>query len=534
MSPRTESARDDAVRRLSRLIDELGTDGGLITPSVYDTARVASLLPDRPHTGKMLRWLTSQQRPDGGWGAPLTPLARDLPTLAAVLALTSYPAHRSAARRGARFLQRHAPTHWGGPVPQDIPVGLELLLPALLDEARAARVDAPTAPYEALRTLGTRRRRLIARLAPHAPGTAAVHSWEAWGSPDAPLPVDGSTGIGHSPAATATALSRAAYGAPTTDMLHGYLTRATAACPPLMPTVWPIDVFERAWALHALALAGLLHHPGLAPACARQLDLLHASLTPVGIGMSDHFTADGDITATTTAVLTLAGRPCDLGVLDRFRHHDHYRTYPGELQPSLTTTAHAVHALATHARLRPTHGPSRAAEPSRRYLADRQQPDGRWTGDKWHTSWIYTTAQVVIALPHSPVPTAASKPSCAPRSPTAAGAPASRPPRARPGTPSSLSPPTTWPAHRGPSPRPSTAPPTGSSAGRQPTSPAAAASGSARSPTAPPAWTRPLPTRPSSPRPASPSPTATESTERRGHGYLSDRQVPPKGWPSAG
>ncbi|GAA4991278.1 hypothetical protein GCM10023205_74040 [Yinghuangia aomiensis] len=31
-----------------------------------------------------------------------------------------------------------------------------------------------------------------------------------------------------------------------------------------------------------------------------------------------------------------------------------------------------------------------------------QHPDGRWTGDKWHTSWIYTTTQIVIALHHTP------------------------------------------------------------------------------------------------------------------------------------
>ncbi|MGW9213019.1 hypothetical protein ACWGR4_39410 [Embleya sp. NPDC055664] len=116
--------------------------------------------------------------------------------------------------------------------------------------------------------------------------------------------------------------------------------------------------------------------------------------------MSEYFTVDGDITATATAVLALAGRPTDTTAVDRFRHDDHYRTYPDELQPSLTTTAHALHAHALHA---PTiHRPAGRTEPALRFLRDRQGTDGRWSGDKWHTSWIYTTAQIVTALPTDP------------------------------------------------------------------------------------------------------------------------------------
>ncbi|MEW2578855.1 prenyltransferase/squalene oxidase repeat-containing protein [Streptomyces syringium] len=393
------AARDRALHRLRTLVGELGADGGTLTPAVYDTARVATLLPQRPHTGELLDWLASRQHPDGGWGTPHIPRARDLPTLAAILALHRDPAHRDAAHRGATFLRRHAPTHWGGPPGHDIPVAVELLLPPLLQEARAARLVVPDVPYQALRDLGEHRRRLIAHRALHRPGTAPVHSWEGWGVSADGLPADGSGGIGHSPAATAAALRQAAHH-PGAGRLEDYLTRAaSAARAPLLPTVWPIGNFERTWVLHTLALAGLLHHPLLADACARQLDLLQASLTPDGIGMSDHFTADGDITATATVVLALAGRPADITVVDRFRYQDHYRTYPHELQPSLTSTAHALHA---HAAAQPPHRPTEAPEPARRLLRERQGADGRWDGDKWHTSWIYTTAQVITALPDDP------------------------------------------------------------------------------------------------------------------------------------
>ncbi|MEU2516473.1 hypothetical protein [Streptomyces syringium] len=393
------TAHERALHRLRVLIAELGTGGGTLTPAVYDTARAATLLPERPHACEMLDWLASRQQPDGGWGTPRIPLARDLPTLAAILALHRSPAHHDAARHGTEFLHQHAPQHWGGPPAQDIPVGLELLLPPLLDEARTARLRVPDTPYQALRALGEHRRRLIARRAPHAPGTAPVHSWEGWGAPAGDLPIDGSGGIGHSPAATAAALRHNAHHA-LADRLEDYLTRASSNRPPLQPTVWPIDNFERTWALHALALAGLLHHRLLADECARQLDLLQESLTPEGIGMSDHFTADGDITATATAVLALAGRPADIATVDHFRHQDHYRTYPHELQTSLTTTAHALHAHALHAA--PGHPQAGPPDHVRRFIRERQDRNGRWSGDKWHTSWIYTTAQIITALPTDP------------------------------------------------------------------------------------------------------------------------------------
>ncbi|MEV8455561.1 prenyltransferase/squalene oxidase repeat-containing protein [Streptomyces sp. NPDC052095] len=390
-APPLGPAQDHALRQLHSLIDDLGTGGGAITPAVYDTARAATLLPHRPGTGDMLRWLTTRQQPDGGWGNPLIPHARDLPTLAAVLALAHHPACRSSTERGIAFLRHHAPQVWEGPVPQDISVGLELLLPPLLDEARTAHPTLPTTPYEALRALGEQRRHLITRHAPHPPGSAAVHSWEGWGSTAQPLPADGSGGIGHSPAATAAALRHLGHRAPA-GPLDAYLSRAATGRPPLLPTVWPIDIFERTWALHALALTGLAGHPRLADPCARQLDALHQALTPAGIGMSAHFAPDGDITATANLTLALTGRPTSTAMVEQYRHEDHYRTYPGELQPSLTTTAHALH-------FQTLTNPAEPDDLVHRFLRDRQDTDGRWNGDKWHTSWIYTTAQALFALP---------------------------------------------------------------------------------------------------------------------------------------
>ncbi|MFE3585174.1 prenyltransferase/squalene oxidase repeat-containing protein [Streptomyces vinaceus] len=391
-----------AVARLRTLTQALGSGGGQISPAVYDTARALALSStDTPTRQHRLQWLIAQQQPDGGWGSPHIPRARDLPTLAAVLALHDHPSAQASYRKGLDFLHEHARCHWAAPLPQDLPVGLELTLPALLREAARQGIRLPDV-YAPLHTLGKIRRRIIGARSPQGPGTPAVHCWETWAAPGDASLVDGSGGIGHSPAATIAWLhfNRATTPWPLVEGAERYLKGAQAATHarrPLLPTVWPITHFERVWCLHALALSRLTDHPQLKDVCDWQLDRIAEALSPTGLGMSDHFMVDGDVTATALATLALTGRPADSAILERFRTHDHYGTYPGELQSSVTTTAHAVHALAVTG----TAPESLSAEPVD-YLLSRQDDNGRWAGDKWHSSWIYTTAQTLTALLNHP------------------------------------------------------------------------------------------------------------------------------------
>jgi hypothetical protein len=389
------------IAELQALLNDLGNDGGLVSPSIYDTAQVLRLAPPADGGAHAREWLLAQQRPDGGWGDPALPRARDLPTIAALLALHAHrgdPRAAEAVRAGTAFLRDHAPEHWSGSLADDLPVGIELLLPRLLNVAREAGLDMPHTVYAPLYALGERRRQIIARMRPRA-GTSPVHSWEAWGSQPDRAVIDGSGGVGHSPAATAAWLRAAAARADLAEAqaaARRYLERASAATglgiPGVVPTVWPITRFEHVWLLYTLANAGLLEHPQLREAAERQLSSLAGALRPPGIGMSDDFMQDGDITATTIATLKAAGYATDSDLLEHFKDNDHFRTYPNELQVSLTTTAHAVHALTLS-----------GVDATRQigFLVRRQDYDGRWVGDKWHSSWLYTTAQVIIALAHT-------------------------------------------------------------------------------------------------------------------------------------
>jgi hypothetical protein len=379
---------------LRPLIATLGKDGGLNSASVYDTAQLVRLAPPPAGAWPALDWLASQQRPDGGWGDPSTPRARDLPTLAAVLALHTSGTRareRTAVHAGLAFLRRQA-SHWAT-LSDDLPVGIELLLPRLIEEAVALGLDLPTAPYAALVELGSRRRHLIAAR-PAGAGTPPVHSWEAWGSDPDPSLIDGSGGVGHSSAATAAWLHAASTRPDLADArasARRFLEQAAAATgtgiPGVVPGVWPIPRFEQVFGLYVLLIAGLLDTPELRDVISSQVDDLARAMRPSGIGFSDFFVPDGDDTAAALAVLRATGGPADLGALDRFAHSDHFCAFPGELHPSLSVVAHAAHAL--------ERGDN---QPAHLYITERQGVDGRWPGDKWHSSWLYTTSQAVIAL----------------------------------------------------------------------------------------------------------------------------------------
>lgn len=391
---------DILLTDLRSLITNLGKYGGLISPSVYNTAQVLRLCPPQQGVWPAVNWLLEQQQADGGWGDSAVPLARDVPTLASVLTLHTYgnrKATRDAAQEGLSFLRRQM-GQWRQPLPEDLPVGAELLLPWLLDEATVLGLELPQEPYARLVALGKHRIGLIARMQPNA-STTAVHSWEAWGTNPEPALIDGADGVGHSPAATAAWLKAAAGRTDLADLrvaAQRYLAQAATATgegsiPGVVPTVWPITRFEQSFVLYVLLITGLLEHPQLQDVVRTQVNNLADAVRPDGLGMSDFFITDGDDTAAGIAVLRAVGHQVDLAILRQFENDDHFFTYPGELQPSLTTTARAIHALALS---------GEEVTRLQTFLIKCQCPDGRWSSDKWHSSWLYTTLHVVLALIH--------------------------------------------------------------------------------------------------------------------------------------
>lgn len=384
------------LSHLRSVISELSADGGQVSGSIYDTAQVLRLAPPDASLERATEWLLSQQQGDGGWGNPAAPRSRDAPTLAVLLLLHSTdPGGRSrdVLAAGLEFLRRQS-DYWTK-LPDDLPVGVELTLPRLLDEAAEAGLQVPQVQYEGLRQLGQKRRKMLEKI-PLLRGTPPVHSWESWGKEPTPAFLDASGGIGHSPSATAAWLKAAAQRSDLDEpraRARQYLLQAQDATalgiPGVVPTVWPIARFEQCWALFSVMCAGLLSHPGLQDVLRPQLEQLFKAVGERGLGMSDAFLADGDDTAAALAVLHLAGLPVDLKVLQHFVKGDEFVSYPGELQPSITTTSHGAQALWLA---------GRDVTANRRFIIKSQHSDGRWLVDKWHSSWLYATSQAMLAL----------------------------------------------------------------------------------------------------------------------------------------
>ncbi|WP_321785360.1 prenyltransferase/squalene oxidase repeat-containing protein [Burkholderia pyrrocinia] len=401
MSDRSESAGqdrlgDELVSELRHLLAGLAGDGR-ITPSVYDTAQAVLHAPDVGDRNGILDWLIEMQRPDGGWNDPDFPKFRIASTLAAMLALQHAQDRRYSAAidAGCAFLERQA-AYWGSATLDDIPVGLEIIWPRLQADAHLAGLRISLPVPDALRAIGQARLAKLNGAATPPAGHPALHCWEAWGSEPvaASLGPEGSLAI--SPAATAAWLRAARHH----DLDSGLIERAghylrkaaqgsDAALPGVCPYVWPLDVFECAYALYSLGLGGLQAHPALAGAATRASAYLDTRLAAHGASFAAGFDPDGDTTAVAIAAQSMAGRPTSCRPLAHFVSGDVFATCPGERNPSLSTTVHAMHAL------RLQHEPHRSASA---YLLAHRDTDGLWRGDKWHASPFYLTCHAVAAL----------------------------------------------------------------------------------------------------------------------------------------
>ncbi|MEM8534398.1 MAG: prenyltransferase/squalene oxidase repeat-containing protein [Chloroflexota bacterium] len=394
---------DVLMTDLVHVVRELGKDGGQINASVYDSAQVLRLAPCITDPEPGIRWLLQQQQADGGWGVVHLPKTRDMSTLAAVLAIHTFDRQghlQDVIDAGIDFLHGQS-SQWKGELSDDIPVGAELILPRLLHDAFEAGLPLSKDPYQSLIKLGQKRCHMLAQLPEAAKiATTAAHSWESWGNSPFPIPLDQAGSVGHNPSATAAWLQSTVHTGDIDDARHtaqDYLAQAAFASnediPGIVPTVWPINRFEQSFGLYALFISGLLDHVAVQQFVQPQLDDLAHAVTAQGLSMSDHFIPDGDDTAVAVAVLHGSGYPIDPSVIRQFNVGDHFCTWSYELQPSISVTAHAAHALNLC---------GETPHESLRYLVDRQAPDGRWSGDKWHGSWVYATSQVMIALIGTP------------------------------------------------------------------------------------------------------------------------------------
>jgi halimadienyl-diphosphate synthase len=383
---------------------------GQVSPSVYETGRLVSLVPWLTGHDARTRYLLEAQRADGTWG-PQEPGYALVPTLSATEALLSEARQRAevadAAANGLRALCR-----WGGRAgaltAADLPdlPAIELIVPCLIDSIND-RLDAGVVPWPDTGRLrppegltGTALAAVRAVLASgQAPPRKLMHVLEVGGDAArrhrAVRPEVTGT-IGASPAATAAWLGGPQVdtaGAPARRFLETVGTRQGGP----VPCGLPITVFERAWVLSGLLRAGI--RMDLPPILVASLS---AAVGPTGTAAAAGLPVDADTTAGALYALALAGAPRPPDPLWAFETESHFCTWPGEDGVSVTTNAHVLEAFGQYVRSLGVDDGSAAryAATSAKvsaWLRDVQRDDGSWQ-DRWHVSPYYATVCAALAL----------------------------------------------------------------------------------------------------------------------------------------
>lgn len=410
------------------LVAEMSADPfGLVSVSVYESARVARLAPWLAGHAQRLRFLLDRQRPDGLWPGPDGYAL--VPTLSAVEALLASVAGASATGRalnrsptdaeqtasataGLRALAR-----WFRPgadlaVPDTVAV--ELIVPALVEQingqlARFRGAEESTMDVFGSQGLGLPRGLddgLLNRLrdalrARRALPAKVAHSLEAF--------ADASSGASFvRPAAGVVACSPAATAAwlgvrPDHGESVAYLAALQAREGGPVPVCAPVPVFERAWVLAAFASAGL---PVVVP--DQVLSALAAAVGDGGASTGGGLAPDADTTAMTLYVLARLDRPRSPDCLLSFRAGDHFTSFPAERTVSTSANAHVLQALGGYTDRRPDERDRYrvAMAALADWLCAQQETDGSWV-DKWHASPYYATGCAVAALAEFGGPSAA-------------------------------------------------------------------------------------------------------------------------------
>jgi halimadienyl-diphosphate synthase len=404
----TDSTSTD--RSASALLEEIaGDEWGKVAPSPYDTGRLVALAPWLAGHAARVDYLCREQRADGSWGGQDGyELVPTLSVTAAFLTELTRDVPRGQRKRLARAVLRGFSAlqlRLGEGVRVPDTIGVELVVPALLDELSQLLITAAGDPFLVDLTADAGRsldlppgfdRALIdrariglteRRLPQRAWACLEVFGPAAVAAPSV-RPAMGA--VGCSPAATAAWLGGAS-GDPEARLFLDTLQERHGGP---VPVITPVTYFETAWVLNAFACAGMT--PQVPDTLLYRLE---HGLTPDGAPAGPGLPADASDSAAVLAALMRQGRIRRPDCLLGFQSDGYFKCFLDERNASVATNARVLEALAIYLTYRPDDwsrfGP--AAATTAEWLLDHQHTDGSWW-DKWHASPYSSTAACVLAL----------------------------------------------------------------------------------------------------------------------------------------
>ncbi|KAA8543243.1 hypothetical protein F0562_021262 [Nyssa sinensis] len=258
-----ESASNKIQEHVNFIRSMLGSmDDGEISISAYDTAWVALVEDIRgsgtPQFPTSLEWIASNQLPDGSWGDRYIFSAYDriLSTLACVIALKSWNLYPEKSEKGMIFIKENI-YKLEGENAEHMTIAFEVAFPSLIEIARKLDIEVPD-DSQVLQEIYAKRNLKLTRIPKdimHIVPTTLLHSLE--GMPDQDWEKllqlqcpDGS--FLFSPSSTAFALMQTK-----DDNCLKYLNKAVERFNGGAPNVYPVDLFERIWAVDRLERLGI-------------------------------------------------------------------------------------------------------------------------------------------------------------------------------------------------------------------------------------------------------------------------------------
>jgi halimadienyl-diphosphate synthase len=379
--------------------DQIGK--GEMAGTAYDTAWVASIpdpdRPDRPAFPQALEWLRLHQHSDGSWGADVEYFHdRVLSTLIACLVLAQWHPDEwidYQLEAGVKSLWRYTTRLSKDPCE---PIGFELILPTLLNQAKDMGFALPYAQYDPYVAERERKISLIPRELLYSRYVTSTFSLEFLGREAQPAKMDGNLlesnySVATSPSATCF------YWLQTQDVraMH-YLDRLVKTKQGAIPAVDPIDIFERAWALRNLFQVADRYPDSV----LWHLDALAKAWNPGGMAYNRFVaTPDLDNTAVTFTALKYGEYDPEPDIFTRYELDDHFMCYAYERNPSISAHIHLLEALGT---CRNWPGRARMVKKIESFLIQNRTYSTFWY-DKWHISPYYTTAHgITAAIPTMP------------------------------------------------------------------------------------------------------------------------------------
>lgn len=397
---------DDQVNvaaEVRALLIQLGT--GHIASAAYDTAWAARLTPQFPEFEPSLEWLRQNQYQDGTWGGALAQWHdRYLSTLAAIVALKSVGRHPRDPRR----VQRGEDALWRvvGKLSKDDSdtAGFPILSAALTQEATALGLDVPTPPIRYEKAYQKKVHAVLNAPDRNLRTHPLIYSLE--GFLNALTPQDNVFEANHSvsisPSATAAFLLKY----PSNNGALAYLQDALATnTDGGMTQFAPMDVYEIAWALNHLRLAGAITPDD--PIVRDLLNFLAQRWSPqAGTTTSTYsMTYESDNTSAVFALLRWGGYDVSGDVFYYYETDDHFACYRGETNPSVSATIRLLSGL-RFCEEHPDY--DRWVGKIVDFLYKSDQNGSFWT-DKWHTSPYYVTSIALNALRGIDVPLARTR-----------------------------------------------------------------------------------------------------------------------------